>query len=53
LAAVKENRLLESVQELLNPDAQGAFDDAVSKFWNSNQSVDDGVKALAAALKVG
>ena len=53
LAAVKENRLLESVQELLNPDAQGAFDDAVSKFWNSNQSVDDGVKALAAALKLG
>ena len=53
LAAIKEKRLLESVQELLNPDAQGAFDDAVSKFWNSNQSVDEGVKAMAAALKLG
>jgi glucose/mannose transport system substrate-binding protein len=36
--AIKENRLLESNNELLSPDANGAFEDAVSKFWNSNQS---------------
>jgi glucose/mannose transport system substrate-binding protein len=50
--AIKENRLLESDNELLSPDAKGAFEDAVSKFWNSNQSADDAVKAMAAALKL-
>ena len=49
--AVKEGRLLQSDNELLSPDAKGAFEDAVSKFWNSNQSVDDGIKAMAVALK--
>jgi glucose/mannose transport system substrate-binding protein len=49
--AVKEGRLLSSDNELLSPDAKGAFDDAISKFWNSNQSVDDAVKALGVALK--
>jgi glucose/mannose transport system substrate-binding protein len=49
--AVKEGRLLSSDNELLSPDAKGAFDDAVSKFWNSDQSVDDAVKAMAVALK--
>ena len=49
--AIKENRLLESDNELLSPDAKGAFEDAVSKFWNSNQSVDDALKAMAAAVK--
>lgn len=49
--AVKEGRLLSSDTELLSPDAKGAFDDAVSKFWNSDQSVDDAIKSMAAALK--
>ena len=49
--AIKENRLLESTNELMSPDANGAFDDAVSKFWNSNQSVDDALKAMTAAVK--
>ncbi|MFM2052112.1 MAG: hypothetical protein RL456_149 [Pseudomonadota bacterium] len=49
--AIKENRLLQSDNELLSPDAKGAFEDAVSKFWNSNQSVDDAIKAMATALK--
>jgi len=49
--AVKEGRLLQSDNELLSPDAKGAFEDAVSKFWNSDQSVDDAIKAMAAALK--
>jgi glucose/mannose transport system substrate-binding protein len=49
--AIKENRLLESDNELLSPDAKGAFEDAVSKFWNSNQSVDDALKAMASAVK--
>jgi len=49
--AIKENRLLESTNDLMSPDANGAFDDAVSKFWNSNQSVDDALKAMTAAVK--
>ena len=49
--AVKEGRLLQSDNELLSPDAKGAFEDAVSKFWNSDQSVDDAIKSMSAALK--
>jgi len=49
--AVKEGRLLSSDNELLSPDAKGSFDDAISKFWNSDQSVDDAIKSLAVALK--
>lgn len=33
------------------PDQIGAVQDAVTKFWNTNQSVDDAVKALQAAIK--
>ena len=50
--AVKENRLIEGIDDLLSPDVKGAFEDAISKFWNSNQSADDAVKAVAAALKL-
>jgi glucose/mannose transport system substrate-binding protein len=50
--ALKENRLLESDNELLSPDQKGAFEDAISKYWNSNQSADDAIKALSAALKL-
>ncbi|WP_442776589.1 ABC transporter substrate-binding protein [Sphaerotilus montanus] len=49
--AIKENRLLQSDNELLSPDAKGAFEDAVSKYWNSNQSADDAIKSMAVALK--
>lgn len=49
--AVKEGRLLQSDNELLSPDAKGAYEDVISKFWNSEQSVDDTVKAMAVALK--
>lgn len=50
--AVKENRLIEGIDDLLSPDVKGAFEDAISKYWNSNQSADDVVKAVAAALKL-
>jgi glucose/mannose transport system substrate-binding protein len=50
--AMKENRLLESNDQLMSPDANGAFEDAVGKFWNSNQSVDDVLKAINTALKL-
>jgi glucose/mannose transport system substrate-binding protein len=49
--AVKERRLLQSDNELITPDAKGATEDAISKFWNSPQSVDDFVKAFAVAVK--
>lgn len=49
--AVKEGRLLQGAGEILTPDANGAFEDAVSKFWNSDQSADDAIKAMSAALK--
>jgi glucose/mannose transport system substrate-binding protein len=49
--AVKEGRLLQSDNELLSPDAKGAYEDVMSKFWNSDQSVDDAVKAVGVALK--
>jgi glucose/mannose transport system substrate-binding protein len=49
--AVKEGRLLQSDNELLSPDAKGAYEDVISKFWNSDQSVDDAVKAVGVALK--
>ena len=49
--AVKEGRLLASDNELLSPDAKGAFEDVVSKFWNSDMSVDDALKSMTAALK--
>ncbi len=52
LKAIKDNRLVEGVDDLLSPDAKGAFEDAISKFWNSDQSADDAVKSVAAALKL-
>ncbi|OYQ42088.1 sugar ABC transporter substrate-binding protein [Rhodoferax sp. TH121] len=50
--AVKENRLIEGIDDLLSPDVKGAFEDAISKYWNSAQSADDVVKAVASALKL-
>jgi glucose/mannose transport system substrate-binding protein len=36
---------------LMSPDMVGAVQDILSKFWNTNQSVDDAVKALSNAVK--
>jgi glucose/mannose transport system substrate-binding protein len=52
VTALKEGRLLESQDQLMTPDANGAFDDAISKFWNSDQSVDDVLKAINSSLKL-
>lgn len=49
--ALKERRLVESADQFLTPDAVGAFQDAVSKFWNSDQSVDDALKVMQTAVK--
>ena len=49
--ALKERRLLESQDQLMSPDANGAMNDAISKFWNSDQSVDDALKAMQVAVK--
>lgn len=52
VAALKDkSRQVGSPDILMTPDMVGAVQDAVSKFWNSKQSVDDVVKALQAALK--
>ena len=50
--AIKDNRLIEGIDDLLSPDVKGAFEDAISKFWNANQTTDDAVKAVSAALKL-
>lgn len=50
--AIKENRLFESHIKLLSIEGSGAVDDVMGKFWNSNQSVDDAIKALAVAVKL-
>jgi glucose/mannose transport system substrate-binding protein len=50
--AIKENRLIEGIDDLVSPDVKGAFEDAISKFWNSDQSAADANKAVAAALKL-
>jgi glucose/mannose transport system substrate-binding protein len=36
---------------LMSPDMIGRTEDVISKFWNTNQSVDDVVKALQRAVK--
>jgi glucose/mannose transport system substrate-binding protein len=36
---------------LMTPDMTGAVQDVITKFWNTNQSVDDVMKALQGALK--
>ncbi|HWP20540.1 MAG TPA: ABC transporter substrate-binding protein [Burkholderiaceae bacterium] len=45
------SRHLPNAEMLVTPDVNGALQDVVTKFWNNNQSVDDAVKAFAAALK--
>jgi len=45
------SRQLPTPEMLITPDLEGTLQDVVTKFWNTNQSVDDAAKAFAAALK--
>ncbi|HEY9025212.1 MAG TPA: ABC transporter substrate-binding protein [Burkholderiaceae bacterium] len=45
------SRQLPSPEMLISPDLEGALQDVITKFWNTNESVDDAQKAIAAALK--
>ena len=45
------SRQLPNSEMLVAPDITGALQDVVTKFWNTNQSVDDAVKAVGAAVK--
>jgi glucose/mannose transport system substrate-binding protein len=52
VAAMKDSsRHVANPDMLMAPDMAGAAQDAISKFWNNNQSVDEGVKALQTVLK--
>jgi len=52
IAAMKDvSRQLPNPEMLVAPDIAGALQDVVTKFWNTNQSVDDAVKAVGAAVK--
>ncbi|HEY9100635.1 ABC transporter substrate-binding protein [Chitinimonas sp.] len=46
-----KSRQIPNPEMLTSPDMVGALQDAVSKFWNTNQSVEDAQKAFASALK--
>ncbi|MEK8032929.1 ABC transporter substrate-binding protein [Ideonella sp. DXS29W] len=45
------SRHLPNSEMLVTPDVAGALQDIITKFWNTNQSVDDAAKAMAAAIK--
>lgn len=47
------SRQLPSPEMLITPDLEGALQDVITKFWNTNQSADDAARAIAAALKNG
>ena len=52
LAIMKDkSRHLANPDMLLPPDVVGPLTDIISKYWNTNQSVDDVVKALQTAMK--
>jgi glucose/mannose transport system substrate-binding protein len=52
VAALKNPaRLVPSSEALMDPDMNGRVGDIISKFWNTNQSVDDVVKLLQRAVK--
>jgi len=46
-----KSRQVPNPEMLVAPDMNGALQDIVSKFWNTNMSVDDAQKAFAAAIK--
>ncbi len=45
------SRQLPTPEMLITPDLEGSLQDVVTKFWNTNQSVDDAAKSFASALK--
>ncbi len=45
------SRQIANPDMLMTPDMVGAVQDVITKFWNSDQSIDDGVKALQGTLK--
>jgi glucose/mannose transport system substrate-binding protein len=47
------SRQLPTPEMLITPDLEGSLQDVITKFWNTNESVDDAAKAIAAALKNG
>jgi glucose/mannose transport system substrate-binding protein len=52
LKALKDTtRHLPNPEMLVSPDTYGSVGDVITKFWNSDQSVDDAAKALATAIK--
>jgi len=52
IQAMKDpSRHLAHPEALVPPDVNGAVQDVLTKFWNTNQSVDDAAKAVASALK--
>ncbi len=47
------SRQLPTPEMLITPDLEGSLQDVITKFWNTNESVDDAAKAIVAALKNG
>jgi glucose/mannose transport system substrate-binding protein len=47
------SRHLPTAEMLISPDLSGVMQDIVTKYWNTNQSADDAVKALVLAVKGG
>ncbi len=45
------SRQLPNSEMLVSPDVAGVLQDVVTKYWNTNQSADDAVKAVALAIK--
>ncbi|MCW7537922.1 ABC transporter substrate-binding protein [Aquabacterium sp. A7-Y] len=45
------SRHLPNPEMLVTPDVAGNLQDAVTQYWNTNQSVDDAVKAIASAMQ--
>jgi glucose/mannose transport system substrate-binding protein len=45
------SRQIANPDALMTPDMVGAVQDVITKFWNGNQSVDEGIKALQGAVK--
>ena len=52
MAAIRNPaRRLTAPDQLLSPTQAGLVQDAISRFWNTGQSVDEAAKALGAALR--
>jgi glucose/mannose transport system substrate-binding protein len=52
LAVMKDSsRHLPNPEALVPPDLNGALQDIVTKFWNTNQTTDEAVKAMSVAIK--